>query len=143
MNYFQNSTYLNNPTLINFYFSTDLATSRPQIWWYGTGLGTSIYNFGDPSTLGFHDWIKGPSMGLQMISIGETLYYIIGHPNESTKNLKICISICPMKVSKPSFKQQRTLWCDFLPLYSQSYQMTILQVHMLLLKEKSKCIYRC
>ncbi len=30
--------------------------------------------------------------------IGETLYYIIGQPKESTKNLKRCISICLTKV---------------------------------------------
>jgi hypothetical protein len=78
MNCFQNSTYSNNPTLINFSLSTDLTTSWPQIQRYGTRLGSPINNFGDPSTLAFHNWIGGPSVGLQMISINETLYYIIG-----------------------------------------------------------------
>jgi len=108
MNCFQNSTYLNSPTLINFSLSTNLIASWPQIGRYGTRLGTLVSNFGDPSTLTFHNWIGGPSMGLQMISISETLYYIIGQLHESTKNLKICILVCPTKVFKPSFKQLRT-----------------------------------
>jgi hypothetical protein len=44
-----------------------------------------VGNFGDPSTLAFHNWIRGPYVGLQMLSIGETLYYITNQPNESTK----------------------------------------------------------
>jgi hypothetical protein len=52
--------------------------------------------------------IGGPSMGLQKISMGETLYYTIGQPYESTKNLKRCILICPIEVSRSYFKQPRT-----------------------------------
>jgi hypothetical protein len=48
------------------------------------------------------------SMGLQTISIGEDLYYITSQLEESAKNLKICISICPTMVLEPSFKQPRT-----------------------------------
>ncbi len=47
-------------------------------------------------------------MGLQTLLVGETLYYITNQPKESTKNLKRCISICPTKVSRSSFKQPRT-----------------------------------
>jgi len=83
--FFPDSTYLNNLTLINFSFSIDLNASWPQIGQYGIGLGTPIGNFGDPSTLAFHNWIRGPYVGLQMLSVNETLYCITSQPNESTK----------------------------------------------------------
>jgi hypothetical protein len=47
-------------------------------------------------------------MGLQMLLVGETLYYIIGQPKESTKNLKIFILVCFTKVFKRSFQQLNT-----------------------------------
>jgi hypothetical protein len=100
--------YLNNPTLTNFSFSTDLNASWPQIGQYGRGLGTLVSNFGDPSILTFHNWIRGLYVGLQMLSVFETLYSITSQPNESTKNLKKCTLICLSKVSKSSFKQLKT-----------------------------------
>jgi len=93
---------------MNFSLFINLDTSLPQIGQYGTWLRTPIGNFGDPSRLAFHDLINGASMKLQTGSVGETLYYIIGHPDESIKNLNRCISICPTKVPKSSFKQPRT-----------------------------------
>jgi hypothetical protein len=36
--------------------------------------------------------------------MGETLYYNISQPYESTKSLKRCILACPIEVSRPSFK---------------------------------------
>jgi hypothetical protein len=47
-------------------------------------------------------------MGVQMLLVGETLYYIIGQPKESTKNLKKFILICFTKVFRPSFQQLST-----------------------------------
>ncbi len=108
MFYFQNSMYLDSLTLINFSFSTNLTASWPQIERCGTRLGSQVGIFGDPSSLAFHNQIGGPSMGLQMLSIGEILYCITNQPNESTKNLKRCILVRPTKVSTPSFKQPRT-----------------------------------
>jgi hypothetical protein len=87
MPYFQKSTYLDNLTLINFSLCTTLIASWPQIGRYGTRLGTLGASFGDPFTLVFHNWIVGPSMGLQMLLVSEVLYYIIGQLDESTKNL--------------------------------------------------------
>jgi hypothetical protein len=100
--------YLDNPTLMNFFFSTNLDTLLPQIGQYGTWLGTQICNFGDPSGLAFHNLINGGFIKLQTGFVGETLYYITCHPNKSTKNLNKCISICPTKVLEPSFKQPKT-----------------------------------
>jgi hypothetical protein len=105
---FQKSTYLDSPNLINFPLSTDFNASLPQIGWYKTRLRISIGNFGELPGLAFHNLIEGPFIELQTRSAGETLYYIIGQLNESTKNLKIFISVCPINVSKPSFKQPRT-----------------------------------
>jgi hypothetical protein len=85
---FQNSTYLDNLALINFSLSTNLIASWPQIGQYGTKLRTLVGNFEDPKTLAFHNWIGGALMELQMLLVGETLYYIIGQPKESTKNQK-------------------------------------------------------
>jgi hypothetical protein len=45
-----------------------------------------IGNFGDPLGLAFHNLIKGTFVGLRIRYVGETLYYIIGQPVESTKN---------------------------------------------------------
>jgi hypothetical protein len=75
---FYNSTYLNNSTMINFFLSTNLIASWPQIGRYGTRLETLIGSFGDPSELVFHNWNASPFMGFQTILISETLYYIIG-----------------------------------------------------------------
>jgi hypothetical protein len=47
-------------------------------------------------------------MGLQTLSMDETLYYTIDQPYESTKSLERCILACPIEVSRPSFKQPRT-----------------------------------
>ncbi len=73
--------------MLNFSFSTYLNASWPQIGQYGIELGTLVGSFRDPSALAFHNWIGGPFMGLQMLTIGETLYYIIGQLDKSTKNL--------------------------------------------------------
>jgi hypothetical protein len=100
--------YLDSLALINFSLSIDLVTSWPQIGQYGTWLGTPVGSFGDPFALVFHNSIGGLSMGVQMLTVGETLYCITSQQNESTKDLKICILICPTKVSEPSFKQLRT-----------------------------------
>jgi hypothetical protein len=75
---------------------------------YGIRLGTLIGNFGELSRVAFHNLIGGPSIGLQTGSVGETMYFIINQPNESTKNLNRCILICPTNVLKPTFKQPRT-----------------------------------
>ncbi len=104
----KNPLYLDSPELINFYVSSDLDASLPQIERYRTRLKTLVGNFGEPSTLAFHNLIQGPSIELQTRFVGETLYCITGQPNRSTKNLNICISICPTNVSRPSFKQPRT-----------------------------------
>jgi hypothetical protein len=82
---FQNSTYFDNLALIFFSLSTELTTSWPQIGQYRIGLGTLVGSFGEPFALAFHHWIEGPSMGLQRLLVNETLYYIIGQPNESTQ----------------------------------------------------------
>jgi hypothetical protein len=100
--------YFDNPELINFSLSTDLDASLPQIGRYKIGLGTPIGNFGESFRLTFHNLIESPSIELQTRSMGETLYYITSQPNESTKNLNKCISICPTSISGPSFKQPRT-----------------------------------
>jgi hypothetical protein len=80
----------------------------PQIKPYGTWLGTPIGNFGGPSGLTFHNLIGGASIKLQIGFVGETLYYIIGDLEKSTKKFKRCISICLTKVSRLSFKRPRT-----------------------------------
>ncbi len=105
---FQNSRYLDSPALMNYFFSTDLNTSSPQIGQYGTRFGTLVGSFGDPSKFDFHNSTRGSSVGLQTLYVGETLYYMIGQPNESTKNLNKCISMCLTKVSRPFFKQHTT-----------------------------------
>jgi hypothetical protein len=99
--------YLDSLIVTKFSFSTNLTTSWPKIGRYGIKLKTPINSFGNPSALTFHNWIRGPFMGLQMLSISETLYYIINQLDESTKKFKRCKSICPTKVSKLSFKQPR------------------------------------
>jgi hypothetical protein len=71
-------------------------------------LGTPIGNFGDPSAVAFHNWIEGLFVKLKTLLINETLYYITGELDKSTKKLKMCISICHIKVSGPSFKQPKT-----------------------------------
>jgi hypothetical protein len=76
MPYFQNSTYLDSPTLMNFSFSIDFNASLPQIGRYGTRLGTPIGNFGDPSKLHFHNLIGGPYVELQTLFVDETLFYM-------------------------------------------------------------------
>jgi hypothetical protein len=43
-------------------------------------------------------------LGLHIASIDDTLYYITSHLEESTKNWKKCISICPINTSRTSFK---------------------------------------
>jgi hypothetical protein len=90
------------------FFSIDRYTSLPQIRPYGTWHGTPIGNFGGPCGLAFHNLIGSAFIRLQIGSMGETLYSIIGHPKESTKNLNRCISISLTKVWRPSFKQLRT-----------------------------------
>ncbi len=100
--------YLDSLELINFFLSTNLNASLPQIGWYRIGLGTLVGNFVEPFELTFHNLIRGPSIGLHTRSVGETLYCIIGQPEELTKNLNRCISVCLTNISKPSFKQPRT-----------------------------------
>jgi hypothetical protein len=85
-------------TLINFCFSIDLNASLPQVGGHGIRLGILVGNFGDPLGLAFYNLII-----LQTLYVGEILYYIIDQLNKSTKNLKIRISVCPTKVSRPSF----------------------------------------
>jgi len=70
--------------------------------------GTLVSNFGDPSRLAFHNLIDGTSIGFQRWYVGEILYFITCHLDESIKKLNICISVCPTKVSRPSFKQPKT-----------------------------------
>jgi hypothetical protein len=100
--------YLDNPKLINFSLSTNLNASLPQIGQYRIGLGTHVNNFGELSRLAFHNLIGGPSIGLHTLPMGQTWYCITGQPKESTKNLNICILVCPTNISRPSFKQPRT-----------------------------------
>jgi hypothetical protein len=61
----------------------DLITSWPLLGRYGIGLWTPIGSFGDPSKLVLHNWIGGPSMGFQMLSVVETLYYIASQQDKS------------------------------------------------------------
>jgi hypothetical protein len=44
----------------------------------GTGLGTPIGSFGDPSKLHFHNLIGSPFVKLQTLSMDETVYYMTG-----------------------------------------------------------------
>jgi len=99
---------LDSLELINFSLSTDLDASLPQIGQYRTKLGTLTCNFREPFGLAFHNLIGGPSIGLLIGSMGETLYCIIGQPNKLMINLKRCISICPTNISRPFFKQPKT-----------------------------------
>jgi hypothetical protein len=99
---------LESPALMNFSFSINLDTSLPQIEQYGIGHGNIVGNFSDPSRLAFHNFISVTSIELQAWSMGKILYYITSHPNESTKNLNRCISVCLTKVSRSSFKQSMT-----------------------------------
>jgi hypothetical protein len=71
-------------------------------------LGTLVSNFGDPLGLAFHNLIISTSTRLQTKFVGKTLYCITSQLVKSTKDLRICISVCPTKVSKPSFKQHTT-----------------------------------
>jgi NAD-dependent dihydropyrimidine dehydrogenase PreA subunit len=41
--------------------------------------------------------------------VGDTLYYIISHPEESTKNKNRCMFVCPTNAIGPSFKYPWTL----------------------------------
>jgi hypothetical protein len=100
--------YLDSPTLMNFSLSNDLDTSLPQIGRYGIGLGILVGNYSDPFGLAFHNLIGGISIRFQIGYVEEILYFIIGHLEQSTKNLNRCISICPNKVSRLSFKQLTT-----------------------------------
>ncbi len=100
--------YLDSLKLIIFSFSTNLDASLPRIGWYKTRLGTPIGNFGELSRLAFHNLIKGTSIGLHTIYVGETLYCIINQLEKSAKNINICISVCLTNSSRPSFKQPRT-----------------------------------
>jgi hypothetical protein len=59
---------------------------------------------GWPWLLYIHNQITRPSLGLHIASIDDTLYYITNHLEESTKNRKWCISICPIHTSRPYFK---------------------------------------
>jgi hypothetical protein len=93
---------------MNFFLSTNLDTSLPQIRRYGIKHDTPIGNFSNPFGLVFHNLISGASIRLQIGFVGKTLYYITDHPDESTKNLNKCILVCLTKVSRPSFKQPRT-----------------------------------
>jgi hypothetical protein len=43
-------------------------------------------------------------LGLHIEFVGDTLYCIIGHPKESTKNQKTCMDVCPTNTSGPFFK---------------------------------------
>jgi len=75
---------------------------------YKTRLETPIGNFGELFRLAFHNLIRGAFIGFHTRFVGEALYYIISQLEESTKNLNICISICPTNNLRPSFKQPRT-----------------------------------
>ncbi len=57
---FQN---LDSPTLMEFFFPYTSTHHCLQIGQYGTGLGTLVSNFGDPSKLHFHNLIGGPYVG--------------------------------------------------------------------------------
>jgi hypothetical protein len=105
---FQNSTYLDSPTLMTFSFSTDLNTSLPQVGQYGIRLGTLASSFDGPSKLYFHNLIGDPFVELQTLFMGATFYYMTCQLDKSTKNLNKCILVCPTKVLGPSFKQPKT-----------------------------------
>lgn len=95
MSCFQNSTYLNGLILIKFSFSINLNTSLLQIGQYGIRLGSLLGSFHDPFGLSCHNLIGRPSLRLQRRFVGEILYHITSQPNDSMKNLKRSISICP------------------------------------------------
>jgi hypothetical protein len=81
---FQNPKYLKIPLLMNFSLSIDLDASSHHIGWNGTTFGTPTWSLGRPKASSCHSWIDGPSYGLHNDFVEETLYYIIGHPVEST-----------------------------------------------------------
>lgn len=116
MHYFQNSTYLDSATLMNFSFSTKLNALLTQIGRYGIELGTLVGNFGDPSKLHFHNLIGSPSIRLQTLFVGETWYCMTSQPNESTK-IKTNAYQCavpkfqerPSNNLKPKFKNLESL----------------------------------
>ncbi len=58
----------------------------------------------DLSCLFCHNQIRCPSLGLHIASLRDTLYCITHHPTKSTKKRNKCMSICPTKISSPSFK---------------------------------------
>jgi hypothetical protein len=97
--------YLDTPKLINFSLSIDLDASLPQIGRYRTRLGTSIGNFGQLFGLAFQNLIRGPSTRHKIGYVGETLYCITTKRDKLTKNLNICISVCPPNVSGPLQQQ--------------------------------------
>jgi hypothetical protein len=85
MSTFQKSTYLDSLEFIKKFLSTDLDASLPPIGWHRRGHGTLIDNFGELFGLAFHNLMRIPSIGLHIGYVGETLYYTIGQPKESTK----------------------------------------------------------
>jgi len=99
--------YLDNLALIKIFLSTNLIASWPEIGRYGIRLRTPIGSFGNPFELTFHNLIRSPSVGLQMLLVSVILYCIIGHLDKCIKNLKTCKSICLTKVSNLYFKQPR------------------------------------
>jgi hypothetical protein len=107
---------------MNYSFSIDLNASLTQIGLYGTKLGTPIGSFGDPFRLQFHNVIIGPFVKLQTLSMGETLYCMIGQLDKSTKTFSKCISMCPTQVSRPPLKQPTTQVLKF-GIFSINYRM--------------------
>jgi len=61
-------------------------------------VGDSSRKLWRKPTLVFHNWIGGPSVKLQTLSVGETLYCIIGQSDESTKIFKGCVSVGQSKI---------------------------------------------
>jgi hypothetical protein len=101
---FHNSKYFKVPLLKKNSFSINFEVSFPQIGRKITDFGIPLRSSGQPSSSHFHNQIVGPSLGLHIESIGNTLYYITSHPKKSTKNQKRCMSGCPTNTSSPSFK---------------------------------------
>ncbi len=107
-NIFQNFT-INEPFLLTY----------PQFinspcWVKGNKIQNPRQLFQHLATSSFHNCMHGPSLGLHKMSIGNTLYCIIGHLTLSTKNQNKCMSIWLTRTFRPLFKYPKFETRDFL-----------------------------
>ncbi len=83
---FQNSKCFKIPLLMNFSFSTNFEASFPNRK-KGTSFEIPLGNLKQPWSSNFHNQIVGPSLGLHIEYVWNTLYNIISHLIKSTKNM--------------------------------------------------------